>query len=137
MPPNARARVPLFAIILLLIGSSGIAAAWVLFAFAGDRQASWIAVLAAIDAALLLRLGRMPAGWIRALCAVSGTALTIVLANWGIAAAQVGKAVGLLPWDSLLRLGPQFTWTLSTLANGPVDYAWWCAALVIAAVMSR
>ncbi len=132
----ARSRTA-FALALLLIGSAGIAAAWVLYAYASDRQASWIAVLAAIDAALLLRLARMPTGWSRASWGVAGTALAIALANWGIAGAQMGKAMGLLPWDSIARLGPHFTWTLAKLANGPVDLAWWCAALVVAAVAAR
>jgi hypothetical protein len=109
----------------------------VLFAFASDRQASWIAVIAAVDAALLLRLGRMPGGWMRSLCGTFGTALAIALANWGIVAAQMGKPMGLLPWESLFRLGPHFTWTLTTLVNDRVDLAWWGAALVVAAVASR
>ena len=75
-----------FALTLLAIGSFGFAAAWVLVAFARDRQCSWMALLAAIDAALLLRLARMPGGWTRVALAVAATATTIVLANWGIAA---------------------------------------------------
>ena len=137
MPPISRPRVPLTALVLLLVGSSGIAAAWVLFAFASDRQSSWIAVIAAVDAALLLRLGRMPGGWTRSLCGVLGTTLAIALANWGIVAAQMGKPMGLLPWESLFRLGPHFTWTLTTLVNDRVDLAWWGAALVVAAIASR
>lgn len=130
-------RFPLFALILLLVGCCGVAAAWVLLAVASGHQASWMAVIAAADAALMLRLGRMPAGWSRSLCAALGTGLVIVLANWGIAATQIGQAVGLLPWDSLLRMGPHFTWTLTMLANGPDDLAWWGAALVAAAIASR
>ncbi len=134
-PPRRPSR--LLALALLLIGSSGIAAAWVLYAYASDQQASWIAVLAAVDAAVLLRLARMPGGWTRACWGASATALAIALANWGIAGAQMGKAMGLMPWDSLLRLGPHFTWTLTTLANNRVDLAWWCAALVVAVLASR
>jgi len=125
------------ALALLLLGSLGIAAAWVLLALASDRQLGWLAVVAALDVTLMLRLGRMRPGWPRAACAVLGTALAIALANWGIVAGQVGKSMALLPWESMFRLGPDFIWTLTLLANGPVEFAWWGAALVVAAVASR
>jgi hypothetical protein len=137
MPPRSGSRNPLPALALLLLGSVGIAAAWVLFALASDRQLGWMAVAAAFDATLMLRLGRMRPGWSRAACAVLGTALAIMLANWGIVASQVGKSMALLPWESMFRLGPDFIWTLTLLANDRVDFAWGAAALVVAAVASR
>ncbi|MDB6163382.1 MAG: hypothetical protein JWL98_814 [Xanthomonadaceae bacterium] len=123
--------------LLLLVGSSGFAAAWILLAFARDRQCSWMAVLAALDAAMLLRLSRMPSGWRRASLGVLSTAATILLANWGIAAAQMGKVMGLLPWESMIRLGPVFAWTLANLANPPADLVWLTLALVLGAAASR
>ena len=123
--------------LLLLLGSCGIAAAWVLFAYARDQQASWMAVVAAIDAAVLLRLARVPGGWMRASWGVAATMLAIALANWGIAAAQIGRLVGLLPWESALRLGPSHAWTLISLANPAPQLAWLALALVVAAVASR
>jgi hypothetical protein len=137
MPPRSRSRIPLPALALLLLGSLGIAAAWVLLALASDRQLGWMAVVAAFDATVMLRLGRMRQGWPRAASAVLGTALAIALANWGIVASQIGKSMALLPWDSMFRLGPDFIWTLTLLANDHVDFAWWAAALVVAAVASR
>lgn len=137
MPPLSPRRFPLLALFLLLLGSVGIAAAWVLSARAGAGQMSWIAVLAALDASLMLRLGAMRPGWPRAAAAVVGTMLAIGLANWGIVASQMGAPMGLLPWESLFRLGPGFVWLLTKLVNGPVDFAWWAAALVVAAVASR
>jgi hypothetical protein len=123
--------------VLLLIGSTGIAAAWVLLAFARDQQYSWMAVVAAIDAALLLRLARMPRGWPRAGWGVAATALAIAIANWGIAAAQIGRLVGLSPWESAIRLGPSHAWTLVSLANPAPQLAWLLLALVVAFVASR
>ena len=137
MPPRSRSRIPLPALALLLLGSLGLAAAWVLLALASDRQLGWMAVVAAVDTTVMLRLGRMPPGWPRAASAVLGTALAIALANWGIVASQIGKSMALLPWDSMFRLGPDFIWTLTLLANDHVDFAWWAAALVVAAVASR
>ena len=137
MIDSAARPAPWFAPALLAVGSAGFAAAWVLLAYARDRQCSWMAVLAAIDAVLLLRLARMRAGWPRALLATLATAAAIVLANWGIAAAQIGKAMGLLPWQSLPKLGADYAWLLATLANGPADLAWLAAALLLAAIAAR
>jgi hypothetical protein len=136
--PTAQRTTPsLLAILLLLAGCFGFAAAWVLVAFARDRQCSWMALLAALDAVFLLRLARMPAGATRSLLAVGGTLLTIVLANWGIAAAQIGRSMGLLQWESLGKLGPFYAWTLANLANPPVDLLWLAASVVLAAIAAR
>lgn len=128
---------PGFVLILLLLGSGGFAAAWVLLSLMSDSQCSWMALLAALDAAVLLRLARVPAGSGRAIVAVLATACIIALANWGIAAAQLGKMLGLLPWDSALKLGPHHAWTLIQLANDGTDMAWMGAALVLAVITSR
>ncbi len=137
MTDLAERRARWIAPALLLIGSFGFAAAWVVLALARDRQCSWMAVLAAIDAVLLLRIARMPSGLLRMASAVVATGSTIVLANWGIAAAQIGRSVGLLPWESLMKLGPFHAWTLINLANPPVDLLWLAASLVVAAVAAR
>jgi hypothetical protein len=135
--PPAPAPVPWLAPVLLLIGSTGFAAAWILLAWSRDQQCSWMAVLAALDAVLLVRLARMPAGWLRATLAGAATAGSILLANWGIAAAQMGKPMGLLPWESMGKLGPSFAWVLATQANHPADLAWLWLGLVLAVVASR
>lgn len=131
LPPS------LLAPLLLAMGSIGFAAAWVLVAFARNQQSSWMALLAAIDAVLLLRLGRMPRGIARTVLAVAGTVATIVLANWGIAAAQIGRAMGLLPWESIPKLGPFYAWTLANLANPGTELLWLAASMVLAAIASR
>jgi hypothetical protein len=137
MESTASDRPRWLALGLVLLGSFGFAAAWVLIAIARDRQCSWMAVLAALDAALLLRLSRMAPGWPRAGLGVLATVATILLANWGIAAAQMGRVMGLLPWESMTKLGPAFAWTLANLANPPTDLLWLAAALVLAAFASR
>jgi hypothetical protein len=136
-PGARRTALSMLAILLLVAGCLGFAATWVLVAFARDRQCSWMALLAALDAVFLLRLGRVPPGATRSLLAVAATALTIVLANWGIAAAQIGRAMGLLPWESMGKLGPFYAWTLANLANPPVELLWLAASLVLAAIASR
>ena len=137
MTDLAERRARWIAPALLLIGSTGFAAAWVLVAFARDQQCSWMAVLAAVDAVVLLRIARLPSGVARMAFAVGATAFTIALANWGIAAAQIGRSVGLLPWESMMKLGAFHAWVLVNLANPPIDLLWLGASLVVAAVAAR
>ncbi len=125
-------RTPLTALLLLLCGSLGFAAAWVLAMRALDTHAAWLAPLAALDAVLMLRLGRARPGVANAALALAATAASILLANWGIAATEIGRSLGLLPWESALRLGPAYAWELIRLANGPAQLGWYALALVVA-----
>ena len=52
-------RITPFSWLLLLLGTFGFAAFWVLFSVAYDHQFSWMAVFGALDIAWMLRLG----GW--------------------------------------------------------------------------
>ena len=135
MPPS-RSR-PTTALALALAGSIGIAAAWVRVAQSTGHHGSWMAVVAAADAALLLRMGGFRPGTARAFIGVLATTLAIALANWGIAATEVGRQLGLTPWASLGKLGADHGWLLVRMANGAVDLAWLAAGLVVAAVASR
>lgn len=139
MIPAARSlrRVPWFAWALLALAVCGSAAVWVLLSLYSGRQHSWMALLAALDVAWLLRLGRWPSGRLRLLAGVLATAAAAALANWWIVATQLGAMLGLDPLSSALRLGAHHAWTLMRLANGPTDLAWIAAALVAAAWTSR
>lgn len=121
----------------MLLGAAGFAAAWVLLAFALGQVFAWMAVVAALDVALLLRMGRVRPGLPRAAFGVVATGLTIAFATWGVLAALSGLPLGLLPWEAVLRLGPHHAWTLFTLAYGQFELAWYAIAIVVAAVASR
>lgn len=121
------------AILLLVLGCAGFAAAWVLVALWSRQQAGWMALLAAVDAALLLRLGRFPPGPTRMLLAVAATLAMIALAQWSIVAAHVGAGMGLSPWESALKLGPDHAGTLLRLANGTGDWLLLAISLPLAA----
>lgn len=123
--------------LLLLLGVGGFAAVWVIVGLYRDAQSSWMAILGALDVAVLLRLGKWPPGPARAALGVVATAATIVVANWGITSGQLGAVLGLLPWDSALRLGMNHAWTLAQLANGVGDALWLGFALVVAALAAR
>ncbi len=101
------------------------------------RQHSWMAILAALDIALMLRLGGWSPGPRRAIVGILSTVLIVLMANWGITASHVGRAFGLLPWNSALKLGSDHAWTLAQLANGTADLALIALALVVAALASR
>lgn len=122
---------------VLLLASAGAAAIWTLVALALDRQLAWMAIVAALDAAVVLRFMRMPGGLVRQVLAAAGTALAIVLANWWIAGGQMGAMVGFPPWDAIPRLGAAHAWTLVGLANTPMDLGFYAAAVVVALLVAR
>lgn len=132
--PQGRVFAP---VLFAVLGVLGMAAVWTLVAVIVDRQCAWMAVLAAADIALLLRIGRAAPGLPRALGNLAATAATIVIANWCIAAAQMGGPMGLPMTESLQRIGPDFVRTLLLLANQPMDLAWYAIAAVVALWLGR
>jgi hypothetical protein len=123
-----------FALPLLALGMLGFVSAWVLAALFLERQCAWLAPLAGLDMVLLLSISRWPAGTGRAAWAFVATSLAIALANFGIAAGEVGKGFGLRPWESALLLGPDHAWTLLKMANAPLDLAWYTLGITVATV---
>lgn len=135
-PPSTRPAIwP--SLLLLLLGTLFFSAIWIMLAVYAGKPCGWMAVLAALDAALMLRVGGMPRGARRAVLAVLATLAMIALVNWGTAATQIGIAMGLNPWDSALKLGMDYAWTLAGLANQAADLVWMGLALVMAAVAAR
>lgn len=122
---------------LLLLGGTFIALAWALVALYLQQSCSWMAIAAALVSAVMLRLGGMRGGAWRAAGALLATLSIILLVNWIVAAAQIGFAIGLNPWDSALKLGVDYAWTLARLANQMADRLWLGMALVVAAVAAR
>ncbi len=135
--PTARRTRFWWPLLLLLAGGLAFAGIWVLLSLHLGRQAGWMAVLAAIDAALLLRIGGMAAGSARMLLSIAGTLAIIAVANWAIVATQLGIMMGLTPWDSALKLGLHHAWMLASLANGTADMVWMGVAVVVAALLGR
>ena len=137
MPAAQPVRIPWFALALMALGCIGFAAAWAAVAMLSGAQCAWMAPLAALDVAWLLRLGGARPGMARMGLGLAGTAASIVLANWSIIAAQLAGVMGLGFLDSALRVGPSLAGTLAGLANGTAELAWMGAALVLAAIASR
>ncbi|HEY0333853.1 MAG TPA: hypothetical protein VGC74_09115 [Stenotrophomonas sp.] len=123
--------------LLLLLGCVTAVIAWLLVAMTRGDQAGWMALLCAAEVAWMLRLGNLQGGRLRVLVAVVATALVVVAANWAIAAAHIGVAMGLDPWTSSLKLGAGLAWTLLSLANSTWDWLCYVLALGLAAWISR
>ena len=124
-------------LLLPLAACVGFAAIWVILAWSKETQCGWMALLGALDMAWILRLSGWRSGYRRALAGVAGTALIVLLANWGIIAAHLGEVMGFDPFDSALRLGVNHAWQLAQLANSTRDIYMAAAALVLAAIASR
>ena len=122
---------------MLFFGGILVAVLWILLALYLGRPCGWMAVASALGSALMLRLVGMPRGWLRAVATVAATLLVMALVNWGIAATQIGISMGLNPWDSALKLGSDYAWTLAELANQTADRVWMGLALVVAVIAGR
>ena len=137
MSAAAIRRFSWFAFALLLLGVGGLAAAWISVAAISGKPCAWMAAVAALDAAWLLRLARVAPGNGRMLAGVAATVASIALAHWGIVAAQMAVVMGLGFLDSVQRLGPSLAWTMIDLATGPAEFTWTAAGLLLALVASR
>jgi hypothetical protein len=132
--PPPRIVLPL---LLAVLGVFGMSAVWTMVALIFDRQCAWLAVVAAADIAMLLRLGRAKPGMARAAFALVATMATILIANWSIAAMQMGGPMGLPLVDSLQRMGTDLARTLLDLANQSVEWAWYGMAAILAVWLGR
>lgn len=122
--------------VALLAGVLGTDAIWVAVAVATGRPCSWMAPVAALDLALLLRLAGAAPGRRRQLAAVAATALAVALAQWLTVATQLGLGLGLEPLASALRLGPALARQLLLLSLDRWDLAWLLCSLPLAALFA-
>ncbi|TXH77399.1 MAG: hypothetical protein E6Q88_01400 [Lysobacteraceae bacterium] len=134
--PSASGRI-VAPLMLAVLGIFGMSALWTIVGLIFDQQCAWMAAMTAADIALMLRLARMPPGWSRAVVCVLATVATIVVANWCIAAAQMGGAIGFGLVDSIQRLGSDHAQTLIGLANRISDLGWYAIALLFALWLGR
>lgn len=110
----------------------GIAAAWAGLTLAFGSLCGWIAVLAALDAALLLRLAGWPAGRSRVTLALLVLGATLLLAGYFIATAQIGRAMGLRPFESLPNMSLELAALYLRSNLGWAEAAWSALAAVVA-----
>jgi len=112
-------------------------AAWLALAMFLNSPSGWMAVVVALDMVLMLRLGAAPPGPSRAWLAVGATATVTMASYWLVAAAQMGRMLGLSPLDSAQRLGPVLAGELTRHATTGWDAAWTILALLLAWRLGR
>lgn len=109
------------------------AAAWtVAFSFT-HRTLPWLALLAAVDAVLALRVLGLPRGRRGAIAGVVFVAIAVVLSSLAIAAISIGGPAGFGLVESLSRLSPSLAWELVRLANGLPQLLVYVVAMELAA----
>ncbi|MCF7221885.1 hypothetical protein [Marilutibacter chinensis] len=123
--------------LLILLSVVALVMLWVLLNLYTGHLHSWMAVVAALDLAWMLRFGGWRRGGARALVGLAATALVVVVAQWFIIATQIGAQIGLTPLESALKLGIHHAWTLARLANGPWELGCIVVAALVAVLASR
>jgi hypothetical protein len=124
---------------LLAVGAgvAGVVAVWVALGALTRSSSSWMALVAAVDIALLLRLTHAPAGRARILLAALATLAAVLAAQWLLAALRVGAWLGMEPLASAARLGPALGWQVVKLGLDRVDWVLLLASLPLAAILAE
>ncbi|HET6604487.1 MAG TPA: hypothetical protein VFG21_09795 [Xanthomonadaceae bacterium] len=138
-PAAARPRAGtwLLGLVATLTGVLGVAAIWTIANLFNGRLNGWLALLAALDAVLLLRLAGFPRGGQRALLAVGAPLAAAAVAVFLSSSIRIGASLGLEPMDSVTRMGIVFAWDLALINAQPWDWAFLGLALGIAAWLGR
>jgi hypothetical protein len=120
-----------------VVAIAGVAAIWAGAAAITRSQCGWIAPLAALDAALLLRLAAWPGGRSRSVLALAITLSTIVGANALVATALIGRALGLRPYEALSGMSLELASLHAQSNTGWTEWLWYALAAVVAWRLGR
>lgn len=121
---------------LLLLGASVVVLGWATLTALTGRQAGVLAIVAGIEAAVMLRLGGMRPGRWRAVAAVSSTVTMVLVANWLISASLIGQMMGHSMFEAAWRIGPTLALSYSFVRQDLLTWvmlgigaaaAWWLA----------
>jgi hypothetical protein len=124
-PGTATVAIALFAGIAAI---AGVAAIWAGIAAITMGQTAWMAIVAALDAALLMRLAGWPGGRSRA---------ALALANALVATAQIGRAMGMRPYDALPAMSVELAALHARSNTGWVELVCYVVAMAIAWRLGR
>jgi hypothetical protein len=131
------AAVTVFAALVSIVAIAGVGAIWAGVSLIAGNNAGWMALIAALDAALLLRLSGYPGGSERAFFAVMITLATSAFAGYLIATARIGMAMGLRPADAIGRMSLELGWLYVESNSGWVELGWLAAACALAWRLGR
>ncbi len=129
--------VRLIAVVSGIAAVAGVAAIWSGLTVMLRSPCAWMAVIAALDAALLLRLASFPKCHERGWFAVAITAATVLAAGFLYATAHIGLMLGMRPSESVWKMSVGLAQLFVNANTGWVEYAWVAAALAIAWRSSR
>jgi Mn2+/Fe2+ NRAMP family transporter len=120
-----------------VVAVAGVAAIWAGASVLLKTSAPWFAIVAALDAALLLHLANWPRGRSRIALALGVTLATIVVAQYFVATAQIGVLMGLRPVESLPLMSIELAWLYAQHNHGPVEWLCYAASMAVAWALSR
>ena len=132
-PPTAK---PL-ALLACAVAVFGVAAVWAGASVLLRGSAAWFAIVAGLDAVLLLCLANWPRGAARVATAVGVTVLTIAVAQYFVATARIGVVMGLRPFESLPLMSGQLAWLYAQQNTGAFEWACYAIAVAVAWIFSR
>lgn len=121
-----------FALLACAVAVVGVAAVWAGMSLVTRSLCGWMAVIAALDAALLLRLANWPGGRGRALAALAVVVLTVLVAAYFVATAQIGRTLGLRPFEALPRMSLELAALYLRSNAGWVEALWSLSATAVA-----
>ena len=130
-------RYLLLAMSTALLVIAGMAAIWVALAILLKSPCGWMVPIAAIDAALLLRLSGLPKGRGRAAAALGATFSTLAIGGFAVAASSIGRAFGTPPHEALWRIDPTLAWTWWRFNSSGFDFLAAALALPLAWRLGR
>lgn len=131
-PPRPTLAIWLLTAACIVVGVLGLAAAWTGAALITRGQCGWMALVAALDAAIMLRLAGFPPGRLRAVLSLGMTLAAIALANYFVVAVRLATRMGLEPMESARLLSPEMAWVLAGYANNTLDLVFIGLAAVLA-----
>ncbi len=135
--PSGIPQHPLLIAVMLVPGFFVFAGAWLAVAAACNSRVGWMALLAALNSIVLLRLARTRSGATRALLAVLVTGVSIALGEWLLAGLPISRQMDQSPLEAARRMGADFSWLLIQLGNTPLDWGLVVVALALAARYGR
>lgn len=131
MAAEQRASSSLLVVFVAVVAIAGVAAVWSGVSLMLRASCGWMAVVTALDAALLLRLANWPPGRGRAAWTLVITLGTVLVAWYLIAAAQIGLPMGVRPAEAIWKISPGLAWLYAQSNADWGDLAWLLAALGI------
>ena len=122
---------------VLLFASLGVAAIWGGIALFRGGTSAWMAPVAAIDVAILLRLAGIARSRQRVVASLLITGCTILAGGFTVAALRIGAAFGTLPHEALYKIGPGLAITWWQLNISGWDMALLLLAMPLAWLLGR